>query len=344
MIAKINTINGINQSYELSENELIVNLKYPRKSIKILSLDGTSTIDELNYPVYDIESTDRFIFLTLENCSKSYFYNKEKKSIKELPYVLHIKGFRQGDKYLCYSEFQEEEVFLIVNLLSVEIVRKIDSNIGFGNVQLLQSESILSSRRKQGKIGSFDFNNNLVWQLDLSDLCSYDVGNGLEKAELSNIYTDDEFVYLLAGLSVVKVSIQSGDIIWHANLATAQSRGLVYGGYLYTTSNAYINKIDCQTGEILYQVGFDYFFIGNKKELGPIKELVWYQDSIWTVMDSNPSALIEINPSDGSYISVIPLKELGITRDCHMPRFHKNRMYLLDFDNTLHIFEMEKEL
>ena len=181
---------------------------------------------------------------------------------------------------------------------------------------------------------------SIAWQLDISDLCSYDVGNGLEKAELSNLYTDDEFVYLLAGLSVVKVSIQSGEIIWHTKLNTAQSRGLIQDGHLYTTSNGYINKIDCQTGQILYQEGFDYIHLDHEKMLGPIKELAWYGDSIWTVMDSNPSALIEINPSDGSHKSVVPLKDLGITTDCQMPRFHDDKMYLLDFDSTLHIFEM----
>lgn len=92
---------------------------------------------------------------------------------------------------------------------------------------------------------------------------------------------------------------------------------------------------------MLYQAGFDYIYIDNEKTLGPIMELVWYNGSIWTVMDSNPSALIEINPTDGSYKSIVPLKDLGITRDCHMPRFHESRMYLLDFDNTLHIFEMK---
>jgi len=183
-------------------------------------------------------------------------------------------------------------------------------------------------------------NYNQIWQLDISDLCAYDVGNGLEKAELSNLYSDEEFVYLLAGLSILKVSIQSGEIIWHTKLNTAQSRGLIQDGYLYTTSNAYINKIDCQTGQILYQEGFDYITIDHEKTLGPIKELAWYGDSIWTIMDSNPSALIEINPTDGSYKSVVPLKVLGITKDCQMPRFHDDKMYLLDFDGTLHIFEL----
>lgn len=257
------------------------------------------------------------------------------RTIEDQHYVFH------NEKYLVTKvvryEIRQVDYFLI-DTFNFGIQKKIKLP---GSPIAISNGIIIC--RKYGVYG-FDISNELIrWQLDLSGLCSYDVGNGLEKAELSNIYSDDEFVYLLAGLSVVKVSIQSGEIIWHANLATAQSRGLVYGGYLYTTSNAYINKIDCQTGEILYQVGFDYFSIGNKKELGPIKELVWYQDSIWTVMDSNPSALIEINPCDGSYISVIPLKELGITRDCHMPRFHKNRMYLLDSDNTLHIFEMGKE-
>ena len=225
---------------------------------------------------------------------------------------------------------------------------KFDLNNG-ALVELYKNERINHSiKQLNGKILSynseklFSYNSkmSIAWQLDISDLCAYDVGDGLEKAELSNIYSDDEFVYLLAGLSVVKASIQSGEIIWHTKLNTAQSRGLIHDGYLYTTSNAYINKIDCQTGKILYQVGFDYIFIDNERDLGPIMEFVWYKDSIWTVMDSNPSALIEINPNDGSYKSVIPLKDLGIARDCHMPRFHDNRMYILDFDNTLHIFEM----
>ena len=338
---RINKIIGIDQNYELSQNGLFVNLKSPNKTIKILSLDGISTFDQLNYSVYDIENTDHYVFFTLENESKSYSYDKVKKSINELPYILHIKGLKFDDSYLCFSEYREREVFLIIDLKTTQIVAELDPKIGFGNIQSFKNDTIISTKKKLAKIGRFNSENNQLWLLDLSDECSYDVGNGIEKGEISNIYNEDEFVYVLAGLSVIKVSIESGNIIWHSKLNTIQSRGIIQEGYLYTTSNAYINKIDCQTGEIIYEKNFDYIKVDGEKTLGPIKELTWYNEALWTIMDSNPSAIIKINPFDGSYKSVISLKELGITKACKMPRFYQDRMYLLDIDGSLHIFAMD---
>lgn len=103
------------------------------------------------------------------------------------------------------------------------------------------SNGILVCRKHS--VYGFDISNEVIkWQLGLSDICAYDVGNGLEKAEISNIYEEEESLYVLAGLSVVKVSVHSGEIIWHVKLNTAQSRGLIHNGSLYTTSSAYINK------------------------------------------------------------------------------------------------------
>ena len=298
---------------------------------------------ELYFAVNDFRIIDQFVFVssTFEDCTMVIELDS-KKEIYTFSKTIALGEFNLKNwGYEVFIKLKEELLRLnLINLSNEK--RALDKNLNLKNVG---ENRLLFSPRKSSIILAFDWQVTLKsWQLDLSDLCAYDVGNGLEKAELSKIYSDDEFVYLLAGLSVVKVSIQSGEIIWHVMTHGKQSRGLLKEGFLYASTNAYITKINTDSGELIYhRVAFDHININNEKTFGPIQELVWYRDSIWTIMDSNPSALIEINPNDGSYKSVIPLKDLGITRDCHMPRFHDNRMYILDFDNTLHIFEMETD-
>jgi len=281
---------------------------------------------------YDfVDSIENILFTTLD-ADASYLLNKTTLEYKRLPYILHIKGFQIGDQYLCFGEKDGIECYLQISLRTFEILNKYDTNIGFGNIQNWLGSEFTSTETRKGILGYFDFQNNLKWQLDLSQSCAYDLGKGLQKAEISNIYINDKSIFILAGLSVVGVSIKTGDILWNTKLDTWQSRAVINASYLYTTSNTYLNKIDCETGEIIYK---NKEFEGT----GPVSELIWNDGFLWTIMDSSPSTLLCIDPKTGNYVETISLPDLGITRDCYDPKFYENRMYLLDHDNTLHVFE-----
>ncbi len=181
----------------------------------------------------------------------------------------------------------------------------------------------------------------LLWQKDISELGSYQEGNDMIKGEINNVYTDNTAVYVLTGLSIIAFDLDTGTKLWHTKLDTYQSRGLLKDGYLYTTSNAYINKVEIASGSIVYQKKLSGVTIQDELQEMPIANLKWHKDYIWAIMDTSPNALLKIDPNTGLYAEVLDLGTLGIMRHCHDPKFYQNRMYLLDYDQTLHICEEE---
>jgi len=342
MFNKLGVLNNIEYNFiPLNENILVIqeNANISFLGIYNSSLEQKKIIKDVT--AYDFVQDENNVVITNVNVNKSYVIDIFSYHLTELPYVLHLKGKKYGNKYLCHAEMDGKEYFLIISLINFDVIKKLDINIGFGNVQLWFDEIVISTRKRKGLLGVYDFNNTLLWQADVSQLGSYTSSDGTHPGEINNIYYTHEKVIVLTGLSVIAFSINDGSIVWHTKLDTWQSRGLLQQQYLYTTSNAYINKIDINTGDIYYQREFDYVTINGRKDLGPVSEFVWHKNAIWSIMDTNPSTLIALNPEDGSFNYVIPLPELGIKFDCQPPKFDGNRMYLLDFNHTLHIFERE---
>ena len=56
-------------------------------------------------------------------------------------------------------------------------------------------------------------------------------------------------------------------------------------------------------------------------------------------MDTSPNILLKIDSRNGNCHEVIRLDKFGITKDCQPPKFYKDRIYILDNEKTLHIFE-----
>ncbi|MEP2025425.1 MAG: hypothetical protein ABJH98_12525 [Reichenbachiella sp.] len=336
----INQIPEVIHHYQIFDDKLFllkgsINESY----LSFTPIDKGDEISFKDFSAYDFIMAEKHIIFTTIHGDKSYAVDRFSGDVEQLPYVLHIKGHQHAGEYLCYGEYNENEYFLKISLKTLSLQNKYPIDIGFGNVKYWKGGVFISTKGRNGVVGCFDMNSNDIWQIHLSDMCAYGDDEETIKAELSNIYTDSQNIYALAGLSVVCIAVDSGEIQWHAKLDTAQSRGLVHSGFIYTTSGGYLNKINCKSGEIIYQVSFDYIMKSGRQDIGPISQLVWYDDGLWTIMDANPSYLIKFNPSDGSYQEVIALPELGITSDCHMPKFHNDRMYILDHNNTLHIFE-----
>ncbi len=296
---------------------------------------------------------DQLIFTTQvisvpEKIMRSYKYllNSGDQEPSELDFTLHLKGHKYNYIYLCLgskgnAKPNKERFYFKIDLKEIEIKSSLDEDIGLIDIEAQFEDSFISTDKWQGKIGKFDFQNKRLWQKDISELGTYQEGNDIIKGEVNNVYTDDIAVYVLTGLSIIAFDLDTGAMLWHTELDTYQSRGLLKDGYLYTTSNAYINKIEIASGAIVYQKKLSGVTVQDELQEMPIANLTWHKDYIWAIMDTSPNALLKIDPNTGLYAEVLDLGTLGIMRHCHDPKFYQNRMYLLDYDQTLHICEEE---
>lgn len=344
MYSKIGKI-SIEENFDFSNDELIVVSKEnDRRFISFLELNGKLKKSLEDYPAYDfIIASDKLIF-TSTNGDFTYCFFKDNKRVKILPYVLHLKGHQLNNKCLCYAEVNKEETFIIISVESLEILMDLGKEIGFGNVDMWFEDILISRKSSKGIVGGFKLSGECLWELDFSEQCGFDTEDGFERVEIKNIYYEGDYLYVLAGLSIVKIKITTGEIIWLTDLKTWQSRGVIAGNFIYTTSNGTFNKLSLETGEILYKKNIDIVKKNNKSLFGPIKELVSYENSIYTLLDSNPNALIEFNIEDGSYKNIFMLDALGIKSNALILKFYRDKMYISDINNNLHIFQKEETI
>lgn len=247
-----------------------------------------------------------------------------------------------GFKYIGQSEEYDRIIF---NLSSGKLEKVLPEQ--YASLRLIiYKEYIIRYDKSKGQLFLHSNNFTPLWQADLSELCGYELqdSEGFKKAEVNNVLLDGNKVIVLAGLDVVAFAIGNGEILWHCKVGTWQgSRAIIHNGFLYT-SNAYFNKIDLSNGKLIYAKEHDYIYLNGEKTASTISDIAWHDDFIWTVMDTSPNALIAIDPKTGKYVEVIPLTDLGITSDCRAPVFHSGKMYLHDYNGTLHIFEEENTL
>lgn len=206
-----------------------------------------------------------------------------------------------------------------------------------GNPVSVINDKIVS---RKNKIFVFSLKTlKLLWETDIGEYGKHEGWNNVEKSKVNAIFVDKTSIYVLTGLRVLALSLKDGSILWNAQMQTYQSFGILIDGFLYTSSNAFINKIETKTGKILYEEEIKPVYTNGEQNLMPISKFIWHKEFIWTVMDTSPNILLKIDVQDGSSNEVIYLEELGVTKDCEPPKFYKNRMYILDYERTLHVFE-----
>ncbi len=332
---------------------------------EIKKIINSSLLSVSNYGLYiikNIENESRIVKLS------GYYFNKDILNFVDINRVFFAKNhilisFKDQSssiidintskeviiqKKMSFTQVEEDKTDIYIK--NKEEFLKFDKEkLQFSNFEIDRNlmlkkvikKKIIFTISRKPKVVAYDISLNEIWQSDVSELGSYQENNVMIRGKVNNIYADDTAVYVLTGLSIVAFDLDTGAILWHIELDTYQSRGLLNDGYLYTTSNAYINKVEIASGAIVYQKKLSGVTVQDELQEMPIANLTWHKDYIWAIMDTSPNALLKIDPNTGLYAEVLDLGTLGIMRHCHDPKFYQNRMYLLDYDQTLHICEEE---
>ncbi len=292
-------ITGIVHNYEPVINGVIAITGDFKKSFLQFFADDTSPSLKIDFDTaYDFVLAENKILFTNKVSTRSYFFDLNSKKINLLPYVLHIKGLRCGNDYLCYSEEDDQECWLTISLESLQIIDKYASPLGFGSVDVFLGDSFLSCKKRQGIIARFDLpSNECSWQTDIKNALMLQPNH---KIEIDQVVIVGSQVIAIANCMLLAFDLSNGRLIWKRELSFRPIALSIRNTKGYIVTGNHFSVIDLDSGKVL---------LDKKLEDG----------------------------------SVMWIENVNTPHSIHPPKFHDDRMYILDTGGTLHIYEKMKQ-
>jgi outer membrane protein assembly factor BamB len=222
--------------------------------------------------------------------------------------------------------------------INFELLRQIPTDY-----PVIMKDDLLITRERH--IGVYDFKTNKqLWQVDLSEKTKrIDAFKGTEVEGIIKgvlVYKDNLIVYSDGGIASLK--IEDGSLNWFTK--TDAVTFCIVGNIGYGGSNAAIYKINLNTGEMS---GFDWKNHGmpdieyqGKIYIPFCGDIIYHEGLLWrSWYDAGHSFLVAINPYDGHYEWI---HHVDTNEKIGSPKFHDNKMFLLDTGGTLHIYEKDE--
>lgn len=228
--------------------------------------------------------------------------------------------------------------FLLIDLNTSEIIKTMPMTLGFGFVNKFLSENlIVSQRSRKGLLGLFTLDNEEVWQLNINTLFATE-----DQSEIKQIKIYNESLIIASNEGIASIEINTGKVNWVTETYAITIEIVDNIGYACTSASLY--KINLDTG-IISGYGWEYHalpeMIYNEKEYTPAGHEVIYHDGLlwYTVYSQGASFIIAINPHDGYYEWVHYVEG---SDKINSIKFYQNRMYVLDIQGVLHVYEKEQ--
>lgn len=277
-------------------------------------------------------SVDESLFIYFTK-GKSFFYSKQTGHIQGDD-VRYFYRYEKGNS--VFIDDVEPEVIVSekygVSFLYEILTNKLYCDCLF---QYRTSKSILTCRSlKTGGV---------LWQADVAELgnwLDYD-GKTTVKGKVKNVYpiNEDLVVVEVVRSYLVAFRISTGEQLWqHNSPYTTFYNVSLYKNTFHIFSDDYY-ELDAQTGKVLRQEKF----VPLLKQAG-IRQSWLTQPAVnekyIAIASHYDSAILLINRADFTVGQRIDLEgcQNGIPLP-NTPRFHGNRLFQLDGDGTLHVFE-----
>ena len=328
-------------NYQFHEDKIVL-LKGNHKEA-YLTLVDTNFVEKDSFKestAYDFELFKNHIILTSQKAVMSYSLEFENVFLKpnRLDYILHIKGVRFNSKYICYGEVDKEEYYLLIDLETNAIIKKMPITLGFGFIQLfISDELIISYQSRKGLIGLFTLDNQEIWQHNINTLLGTETDSEIKQLKRYN-----DAIIVASNMGILSIEISTGKVKWAVETYALTIEIVENTGYVCTNSALY--KINLDTGVISDYDGWEYSALPDiryeeKNYTAFGYEVIFHEGLLWyRVFASGESFIIAINPHDGYYEWVQHLE--GVDK-INSIKFHKNRMYLLDIGGILHVYEKD---
>lgn len=187
---------------------------------------------------------------------------------------------------------------------------------------------------------------SLLWQKNLSEIASYTNWDGEHKGEVNNVYSYKDKIIVVAGDSILALEMNNGKIQWQTTYNDFQPYTLhIVKNIGYLCRGAYYSLIDLDTGEKLLEVmllrPFDLNSKHKSANVAMVRSDMTYHEGYFYFTDTHEgqSYLGKIESQTGVVEGYQILE--GINSNIHPPKFHDDKMFLLDSESNLHIYKKD---
>lgn len=241
-----------------------------------------------------------------------------------------------NNKYIIARKFVGEFViqYILINKESLTVIKTLNIE---GSILIFNSNGMIVSRTKD-ELYIYKYDNDLtfIWKCNISTFYP-----DQEEVKMYEVKEYQNSLIVLTSAGVLRLSAKEGSVIWktfrYANTIE------IVGNIGYICSGLALYKVNLDTGEES-GYGWEYErlpdFIYNEKIFWPMGHRVIYHEGLlwYSVYSSGHSFLLAINPDNGNYEWI---HHVDTNDQTDAPQFYKDRMFIRDTGNILHIYEKE---
>lgn len=227
--------------------------------------------------------------------------------------------------------------FIKLNLKTCQI-EKVYSETNPNGLLVQLPDFLVRYNYSKGMVSLNDYDLNTIWEHDLSDIGAYtNVLGQYNSGEVKRVYIRDNSIIILAGAAILAFDLHTGETLWKHEKTPIYRDMAIVGNLGYLTTGSTWGILNLNTGELENKGEFLDFQHKGKNFWATGGEITWHDGFLWLNVFSNGYAfIVAMNPQTGNYEWV---EEVETTEAINPPKFHGNRIYLLDTGRTLHVYE-----
>jgi outer membrane protein assembly factor BamB len=338
---KIHHIKNIRLTPVLKD-ELLLHIDKPTKKLRCLNRNNFELLWETKEKAISFTLKDELILCT---------YLK----------IIDLKGnliYSENNPF-SYEKLHKENITLwklVDNEKEVALYSLFDlGNLGFTKqnfllkgVPVILEKDILISRELKC-FNCYDLTDfQLQWQFDIAQFGTYkenkifaDQEPEEKRREIYRVYYHQDKIIASISRAIIALNPQSGELLWKIDFEDYTPVDIVFDGNKGYMGDIAYYVIDIDKGEVILKSRFDenIEIEGDKiRWVTSGSGLVLHQGFLWCVFGENKRCyLAKINPVNGKLLDAMSLDTQAPS--AKPPVFNENRVYILDQDGELFIYE-----
>ncbi|NJK96356.1 MAG: hypothetical protein HC905_16880 [Bacteroidales bacterium] len=293
--------------------------------------------------VYSFEVLDKYIIsslLELYDFNGNLIYSHQDSDLYDYEKI----NFGFNTLWKKVDETKNEVLYYIFDIKKHDFVRK---DIKVQNVPvILLNDKLITRGMKELKCYETDFFSE-TWQFDVTQFCTYkenkifaDQEPEEKQREIYRVYYHQDKIIASISRAVIALNPQNGELLWKIDFEDYNPVEIVFDGNIGYVGDVAYYVIDIEKGEIILKSRFDenIEIEGNKiSRVSSGSGLVLYNGFLWCTFSEHKNRfLAKLNPENGKIIDAMKLDATASTRP---PVFDENRVYILDQDGELFVYE-----
>ena len=337
MYKKINTDKDKIGLY-LTSKYLCYTLKSEEYRLYVCSIEDESEIifisEEKKVNYYSIYG-DNLIYISRDEDS-TFLVNlksKNKNQIDEILYDLVDNYYKKNKNYHC-----DNNHVYIYDLLSGNIVKIIKKTI-IGYPKLGTDDYIITNNNIYIYVYSkTDF--TLLWQKDLSEQTQYTEWDGTEeKGKIREVYEYQDSVIVLTQMFILRIDLQTGDIIYSLQLPAGLMELSIVGDKAYGCYGYHYMEVDIEKGKLLNFVRIENAVYQGKEYNAIMDSPKFHEGYVFhgVRLEGGYYAISALDAQTGKRMWI----DLLGTYMVEKIEFYENKMFVSDSGGSLYIYEKE---